>query len=311
MSKLFGGSSSANDEIIKFQKQQAEAAAAKAAELERRRTEARGNVNAIFDGGKARTQIKPEREVWFRQDPTPGANPKPAVNDPWGLGQVYANQSATPGKKPAPVKVDGPPPAISSGLAALFGNQIPGVNPGSTYYSKTRPAQYETKKYKGIGEDFYTGYRDSILGWYEPELARQYQNAADENTYALARQGLSRSSAASQRQSDLARDFQVQSGLVTQDADAQTAQLRERVNREKQAALELAASAEDPTMAIDRALTEVNAAQNVKPNLSPLGDIFNAAAQGWQSWQLANAGREYLKQVPQSSPYKSSGRSVT
>lgn len=164
--------------------------------------------------------------------------------------------------------------------------------------------------YSTIGDDFYDGYRQSFLDYYTPQLEEQFSDARSQTLFDHVRKGTTRSSAYAERMADLFRDKSVNEAQIYNDADRRTAELRDRVASEKQGALELASYAEDPSMAATRALTEVNAVQNVSPNISPLGDIFQTAAMAYRSYQDAKDRQSIRSGLQTTNPYKSAGRNI-
>lgn len=165
----------------------------------------------------------------------------------------------------------------------------------------------------GIGNDFLENYRNAHLSYYTPQLADQYDEAKQNVFYDYARKGTARSTSYQDTMAKLEKERQAQLADVNLTAEQQAENLRSRIESERTSAMELASISEDPTMAVNRALTEVNAIQNQKPDVSPLGDIFSVAAMGYNANQQANLYKKYLGQVPQTSPYGRNGaaRNVT
>lgn len=300
----FGRSSSSNDEVIEFQKEQAAKAEARAAELDRRRAEAQARINAIFDGGTARWMTAP---ATTREVKVPGSTSR-TNSGLKGADFFRALSGAAPSDEPRPGRVSlgwGHRGGITGGLAELFGND----SSAPRTRVETVPAQYATATYGGIGDDFYSGYRDAITSYYLPQLEDQYEDARQKTLFARARQGLGGSSVYAEDLGDLAQDYAEQRGSVINDADQRTAALRQNIARQKQAALELASTSENPSDAVNRALTEVNAAQTSTPELSPLSDVFDTAALAYRSFNQTRNQRRLLRDAGLTPPNASgSGR---
>ena len=152
--------------------------------------------------------------------------------------------------------------------------------------------------FDGIGDEFYDRYRGLVMGGLQPQLDDQFETASRNNFFNFTRRGLGRSTALSQAIADLEkRRALAQAGIVGA-ADEATTGLRDRVSAERRAALGLASSAEDPSQAASRALTEVNQIQSLRPNTSPLGDIFQVAASAYSADAARRAREAYASAVP-------------
>lgn len=164
--------------------------------------------------------------------------------------------------------------------------------------------------YDSLGDTFYGAYRDAITGYYQPQLDQQFQEANKANLMNFARRGAGRSTAFADAAGKIAERRAMAGGQMALDADRQTAGLRSQVEGERAKALGLAAAVEDPTQAVNSALTEVNAIQMAPSPVSPLGDVFQLASLGYQgASDLANY-RRYLAALPTANPYRSSGKVV-
>lgn len=165
--------------------------------------------------------------------------------------------------------------------------------------------------YGTIGDDFYDQYRTSILDYYQPQLAQQYQDLQSQTLFDLGRRGVLASSDAADKQArNLQRNLD-QEAVLYNNADQAAGQLRSDVSRSKASAINLLQSTEDPTVGADTALTEVNAVQTNRPQLSPLGDVFNVAAQAYQTYRNARDNQRFYNSLPRSNPYTSTGRVVS
>ncbi len=162
----------------------------------------------------------------------------------------------------------------------------------------------------GIEDDFYDGYENTILDYYNPEIDRQYGEAREQNLFDLARRGLLRSTAAAERSADTLRERNEAREKVASDASNAVGNLKSDVNAAERSAYNILTATEDPTAAANNALTEVNAIQTRGPELSPLGDIFSSVVNAYSNYQAADRARRYRDTVMGRGPNTTSGRNV-
>lgn len=349
---LFGSPEATNDQLVAAQREEALNAARRAEDLKRRRAAAEAHINAIFDGGTYNPSMAAGFD-WGRIDANRQAwdaarNPSPAA-PPAGTGDVvqlpngnWVRRELSEGGAVRFVPAD--PPSAAAGasgpswydglkgtkLGDFFLNSMSAFTPGQTgrasfgpngvlfdpetFKPTTGKISDTQKTYKGIGDDFYDAYAQSIRDYYTPQLEDNFADATGETVLGFSARGTRGSSAEAEAFKDLETQRRLQFANMAQRADADAGALKDSITREKQGLLALARSAEDPTSAIDRALTEVNAVQTQKPNLSPLGDIFGAAAIGYGSFEDQRNRNAYLGQIPTSNSYtsgpKSSGKKI-
>lgn len=275
---LFGSAEPTNDKIVQFQKEMAIDAERRAEDLKLRRQGAYDQINAIYGGGT----YDPSQYANYDWDAIDeNADLWKLANRNFQRDYLLSNYFGNlPGLKP-----------LTAEDAARYQAAQNAVDPKD--YRPRAATDGEVQTYSGIGDTFYDAYRNSILDYYQPQLDRSYRNASGQTMLNFAGRGTRRSSAAGEAQGDLRRNYDLQTANVYMGADNQTGQLRDSIMREKQAALDLAASAEDPTRAVDRALAEVNAVQPA-PRLSPLGDIFQAGVTAYQGYQDRKNRDAYL-----------------
>jgi hypothetical protein len=148
----------------------------------------------------------------------------------------------------------------------------------------------------GFGEDFYSGISRKVMDLGNVDITDQYNKARENLQYALARQGLSSSSAANQGVADTeAAKAKAQGDLSLQAQDAAT-QVRSQVDQEKQAALAQLYATEDPSLSANTALGKATNIRADQPAYSGLGDIFGSVIQGFGNVYSAarNAGGGYF-----------------
>lgn len=269
----FGGPVATNDKIVDEQKAMADEAAAREAELARRREEARQQILAIFGGGTVTPQTWQETTT-TEEVPSGYSIPAWVRNIPGFSGRTY---------KPGNPMFDA---HMSAGLLTPKGTTTREV-------AGKELVPGESKTYTGIGDDFYDAYRQSIMDYYEPQLQENYMDAAGDLMLGFSSRGTRNSSAAINAQNKLKKDRDLQYGQLAGSADQQAGQLRNQVNDEMYSLLSLASSAEDPTVAVNQALSEVNAVQPAPQTLTPLGDVLGAAASAYGAYDAQKLRNTY------------------
>jgi hypothetical protein len=143
----------------------------------------------------------------------------------------------------------------------------------------------------GFNDDFYNKYGQGITDYYTPQIEDQYAKAKRDLTYSLARAGTLQSTAGNQAVADLAKQDVLNRGDILNKADTGIATLKGEVADERSKAESQLYATENPDVAANQALGAVNAIQFQKPDLTPLGQLFNTVAVGG-----ANAYQGYLGQ---------------
>lgn len=166
----------------------------------------------------------------------------------------------------------------------------------------------EEQAQSGLGDDFYTGFTDSLTDVYMPELEHQRQDASSANRFNMARSGLGRSSVAADTAGDLFREGETAKTRIQSDIDNQLAGLKGDINAAKRASLGTLYSTEDPKAAASAALSEATAIQSRAPQFSDLGQIFSSAAMGYGNYRDQQNARRYAAAIPTRNPYTGSGQ---
>jgi len=150
----------------------------------------------------------------------------------------------------------------------------------------------------GIDPAFYDKYKQGIIDYYMPQVAEKYSDAQKELTYRLARAGTLRSSMAGEETADLAKQNALNQGKVYSQADTAAANLRGRVASERQKAEQQLYATENPDVAANQATAAVQNISAEKPDMSPLGEIFNIATIGGANYlkglQNQSLGKKYV-----------------
>jgi hypothetical protein len=146
-------------------------------------------------------------------------------------------------------------------------------------------------KFNEIGDPFYKQYQDSYLGYYSPQVQKQYDDARNDTNFGYARAGTLKSSMAAKSLADLYSKKLDNDAMVRSQADAATGQLRGNVLEAKNAAISQLYATEDPTMATNLASNSIKNLQGQQPKYDPLGELFNTAAVGAAGFINANSQR--------------------
>jgi hypothetical protein len=154
----------------------------------------------------------------------------------------------------------------------------------------------------GISEDFFKEYQTGVEDYLLPQVAEQYADAQEKETYDFARAGTSKSSAAVTEAADLAKQNVENEAEVRKTADIATGDLRDRVEAEKAKAIAQVYATEDPTIAENQALTAVKNITNDTPDISALGKVFETALigganalTGYKNQQSTNRTNQAIK----------------
>jgi hypothetical protein len=132
----------------------------------------------------------------------------------------------------------------------------------------------------GFGDDFYNNYKNQILDYYNPDLAKQFGKAQDSAMYSLARAGTSTSSAGAALDADLASQNADRSADIANKADQAVGAKKADVAAQKSKAVAQLYATENPDVAANQATAAVRDISLAAPDLSPLAQLFNIAAVG-------------------------------
>lgn len=139
---------------------------------------------------------------------------------------------------------------------------------------------------------FFDGYRDSYMDFYQPELDRQFGDAKDELTYALARAGTLNSSMAGEKLGDLTSAYDTQRALTLSQANGEAQNLRGQIADEKSSLVALLNATGDSNRAANEALARSQQLFQRQPSYNPIGDVFLGAASGIGSYYAGRQNRE-------------------
>lgn len=136
------------------------------------------------------------------------------------------------------------------------------------------------KTFGQFDDGFFDGYRDNYLGFYEPEVDRQFGDAQKQLTYGLARAGTINSSMAGEKQADLMTALGLQKAGVLSQANDATSKLRGNINTEKSSLVSLLNATGDSDRAANEALARSQQLYQAQPSYNMLGDLFGGVASG-------------------------------
>ena len=132
----------------------------------------------------------------------------------------------------------------------------------------------------GFDDKFYNNFKQGILDAYMPQVQEQFGKAANETLFRHARAGTLESSGQIGTAADLTKQNLLQEGNVQLKADTATADLKNRVAKEQAALENQLYATENPDVAANATLAAVENINAVKPDTTPLGEIFQIAAIG-------------------------------
>lgn len=215
--------------------------------------EGTNRINTIFDGT------------------TSGINPATAYQP----GQTYYTAS---GEVYRPPSDDYREP---SDLEKTFG--LSKGDPGSGASAQDLLAKGQlftgTQKEGGFGDDFYNKRRQAYLDYANPQLERQYQDAVQQLTFALGRNGLLDSTVRADRTGKLQTDYDTQRQGVADKALDYENQARNSVEQARQNLISTLNVTGDASGAANSAITQAKNLQ-AAPAFDPLASLFEDATAG-------------------------------
>ena len=293
------GSAPSNNQAVEFEEQQAAQAQQQEAQRQARLTQGQAAINKIFDFSAA-TPASTSNYNWSTfQAPTTG-DASTATGVPAGYTATY--QNPTPGHYASPgvttYATNGGDtgqrggtysPMATGTTTAGSGAYTPGTAGGwgltdasgkfyaqGTPISITTPAQAEG----GFGPDFYKGYNDQILNYYNPQEAKQYSESKRDLLYSLANSGNINSSTAADQTGELGYQDALAKASIVANANQQTGTLQQQIQQNKESLINQLYATEDPTLTANLAESSANASRLTTPNLTPMASFFAPIATG-------------------------------
>lgn len=303
------GGQATNDQAVQFEEQQAAQQQQQEAQRQQRLNQGMDAINKVFDGSPV-MGTKTTNYDWSQFNPTattPTTDPitgqttytqgsgipagYTAVQVPsknadgttgagtWTFGgQTFQRPTSyTTGSVDSPMTYDTSQGADGTGntewaLQDAQGNITRQGDPLSI------TSTYDTgQKTGGFDQAYYDNYRQQYLNLYQPDEARQYEEAQRDLGYSLANSGITRSSMAADKQGELAYNDQLEKAKIVSDASNAEQGLRNTVESEKQSVINQLYSTEDPSLAASLSQNSANAINLQTPTFTPGAQLFGAA----------------------------------
>jgi hypothetical protein len=140
------------------------------------------------------------------------------------------------------------------------------------------------KTFSRFNDRYFKNYLQKYKKAHVPLLDRQFKDAKDQTTFALARAGTLKSSMAGDRQARLGRDYRENLAQLLSQGRAQVDEHRTGIAGEKAGLVSLLNQTGDATRIGNEATARTQVLYNRTPTFSPLGDAFAGAANGIGQW---------------------------
>lgn len=127
----------------------------------------------------------------------------------------------------------------------------------------------------GFDDKYYDGISKSVEDYYLPQLDEQFNDASEQLTYKLGRQGILKSTAAKDNRAKIQGKYDIERGGITTKAADAAAQARENVNAVKNQLYNYAESSADPAAVNSRVAGENARLRSYAPETTPLGQVFS------------------------------------
>jgi hypothetical protein len=133
------------------------------------------------------------------------------------------------------------------------------------------------KQFAGFNDDFFNQKGQDYLGFYQPQVDRQYKQAQSDTLYQLARQGITNSSAGAKVYGDLYRNYGEQNLGLQSRANDYMNQARQQVEGQRNSLINQATATANPSAAASEAANAVGSLQMVQPTggYQPISGLFN------------------------------------
>lgn len=154
----------------------------------------------------------------------------------------------------------------------------------------TQGTQAIDQAFAGFTPEYYSGIEGAYTDYAQPELERQYQEALKNLTYALARKGLSSSTAAGDQQAKLEQQFAKYQTDVLSGGKAYADRARSDIENSRAALVNQLVATEDPAAAGTSAL-RIAEARTAPPAFDPIGKFVFDISEGLRQGVEKNDGR--------------------
>ena len=280
------GSTPTNNSAVQFEQQQAAEADQKEAARQASLQQGQTLIDQIFNGSPVMgTKISPYD--WSSFSPSNAPAGYTAVQIPGApVAGAAALRSYTPPSSGGGGSGRDPPQtggAFAAAPQAAYSAPTWGLKDASGNITKqgdplSITSTYDTGQTAGGFDDaFYNNYKQKVLDYYQPDEQRQYQEAQRDLTYNLARAGTLQSSTAADKQGDLAYNDAIQKANIVANANAQTGQLQNQIQSNKQDLINQLYATDDPTLTANLAESSAKASELQDPTLTPAASLFTPA----------------------------------
>lgn len=277
-----------NSQTVAMQQQQAAQTAQATAQTNARLQQGMTEIDQLFGGTPSGASLLDLSSIANATPPSNAVNP---TNNPVMAQWLAQNPSYTP---PAPTTGTN---QLGNGyswgaLASTGGPQSYGIyDPqGNLVTDATSLSDLAASKIYvggdpnsttgGFDDNFYNNFTNAQLNYYMPQEDRQFTQAQTSLDYGLARAGTLNSSIADTQLANLAYQDTMNKAQIQSSADTATAQLRDTVASDKNAAINQLYATENPSTAASTAAGLVNNVQLTTPQLNPIGQLFTPIAIG-------------------------------
>ena len=276
------GSAPTNNSAVQFEQQQAAEADQKEAARQASLQQGQNLIDQIFNGTPVTTPQAYDWSTFKAPQAMPAAMSQWLAKNPGTAAPDFSQTGSAP-----------------AGYTATQG----GVKDASgKFYAQGTPLTVQTPTGAttgGFDDAFYNKYKQQVLDYYQPDEQRQYEQAQRDLTYNLARAGTLVSSTAGDKQGDLAYNDALQKANIVANANAQTGQLQQQIQSNKQDLINQLYATDDPTLTANLAESSAKASQLQNPTLTPAASLFTPITVGATS---ALSGLGYGAS-PYASPY--------
>lgn len=259
-----------DNSALEFQKEESARARAEETARQARIAEGMKQIAAIFDGGEFAPALDPLEAVKVEQ-----------IENPAYLEALANLQSEQTAREPNSDGrgAGGTTTAVVPGtLPPRFIPSVPGAKVGD-FVIPDNIRRGETQTFAGL-QPVLDERRAALEGFLVPQLEKQFGDAKDDLTFALARSGQLTSSTAGTRQGDLSEAFALNRADIDSQIQGDVSNTRSRINQQRQSLEAALRASGDQTASTNNALATATTFRQETPSLSPLGNLFSGLATG-------------------------------
>lgn len=267
LSGIFGGKPKVDDTALRIQQREARLAREREERRKKRIDRGMGDIASIFEGGRYKAGIEETKTFVGR--------PKIEVS----RERIGAAPGAVGGENFDPAGGEDSFAKIFTVGDKTFDNR----KDAAAYRKKLSPYEVTRKpifeRSKGVNP-YLRQRRQALEGFYNPQLLEQSEAAQDDVTFALSRAGLTNSTVASDKKTELQREQALAAAKIAADIDSDIANTQSRFEQQRQALEAGLRASGDRSAAAEGATRAVANIQDEAPSFSILPDLFSGVAQG-------------------------------